>query len=129
MPLIANALLMVRERAPYRRQIMPKMLILTDSETATGFRLAGVEVREANNATAQKALEETIQSDNYGLVVVDESLIADPIKSSERAMRGRSLPVILPMQGLGAAFGETDDAKGYMQELVRRAIGFDIKLE
>jgi V/A-type H+/Na+-transporting ATPase subunit F len=108
---------------------MPKMLILTDSETATGFRLAGVEVREANNTTAQKALEESITSDKYGLVVVDESLITDPIKSSERAMRGRSLPVILPMQGLGAAFGETDDAKGYMKELVRRAIGFDIKLE
>ncbi len=108
---------------------MPKMLILTDSETATGFRLAGVEVREADNTTAQKALEETIQSDNYGLVVVDESLIVDPIKSSERAMRGRSLPVILPMQGLGTAFGESDDAREYMKELVRRAIGFDIKLE
>jgi V/A-type H+/Na+-transporting ATPase subunit F len=108
---------------------MPKMLVLTDSETATGFRLAGVEVREADNATAQKALEDSIQSDKYGLVIVDESLIGDPIKSSERTMRGRSLPVILPMQGLGAAFGETDDAKEYMKELVRRAIGFDIKLE
>jgi V/A-type H+/Na+-transporting ATPase subunit F len=108
---------------------MPKMLVLTDSETATGFRLAGVEVREADGGTAQKALEETIQSDKYGLVVVDESLIGDPIKSSERTMRGRNLPVILPMQGLGAAFGESDDAKAYMKELVRRAIGFDIKLE
>jgi V/A-type H+/Na+-transporting ATPase subunit F len=108
---------------------MPRMLILTDSETATGFRLAGVETREATKEAAQKALEDSIVSDKYGLVVVDESLITDPIKSSERAMRGRNLPVILPMQGLGAAFGETDDAKGYMKELVRRAIGFDIKLE
>ena len=108
---------------------MPKMLILADSETATGFRLAGVETREATKETAQKALEESITSDKYGLVVVDESLIADPLKSSERAMRGRSLPVILPMQGLGAAFGETDDAKEYMKALVRRAIGFDIRLD
>lgn len=108
---------------------MPRMLVLADSETATGFRLAGVETREATKELAQKALEESIASDKYGLLVVDESLIADPIKSSERAMRGRSLPVILPMQGLGAAFGESDDAKEYMKELVRRAIGFDVKLE
>lgn len=105
------------------------MLILTDSETATGFRLAGVEVREANNITAQKALEESITSDKYGLVIVDESLIPDPIKSTERVMRGRGLPVILPMQGLGAAFGEGDDAKAYMKELVRRALGFEVRLE
>jgi V/A-type H+/Na+-transporting ATPase subunit F len=108
---------------------MPKMLILTDSETATGFRLAGVEVREADKTTAQKALEDSITSDKYGLVVVDESLITDPIKSSERTMRGRSLPVILPMQGLGAAFGESDDAKAYMKELVRRALGFEVRLD
>lgn len=108
---------------------MPRMLVLADSETTTGFRLAGVETREANKETAQKALEESILSDKYGLVVVDESLIADPIKSTERTMRGRNLPVILPMQGLGAAFGESDDAKAYMKELVRRAIGFDVKLE
>jgi V/A-type H+/Na+-transporting ATPase subunit F len=108
---------------------MPKMLVLADSETTTGFRLAGVETREATKESAQKALEESILSDKYGLVVVDESLIADPIKSTERTMRGRNLPVILPMQGLGAAFGGTDDAKEYMKELVRRAIGFDIKLE
>jgi V/A-type H+-transporting ATPase subunit F len=108
---------------------MPKMLVLTDSETATGFRLAGVETREATKEGAQKALEDSILSDKYGLVVVDESLIGDPIKSTERTMRGRSLPVILPMQGLGAAFGESDDAKAYMKELVRRALGFEVRLD
>ena len=108
---------------------MPKMLILTDTESATGFRLAGVEVREADSTTAQKALEDSIVSDKYGLVVVDESLIADPIKSMERTMRGRNLPVILPMQGLGAAFGESDDAKDYIRLLVKNALGFEPKLE
>lgn len=108
---------------------MPKMLILTDSETATGFRLAGVEVLEADKDSAQDALNTVIGSDNYGLVVVDESLIADPNKSSERVMRGRDLPVLLSMPSLSAAFGESDDAATYMTELVRSAIGFDVKLE
>ena len=108
---------------------MPRMMVLTDSETAAGFRLAGVEVTESDPDNAQGALEEIITSDDYGLVVIDESLIDDPNRSAERIMRGRDLPVLLSMPSLGAAFGESDDAMQYMQELVRSAIGFDVKME
>ena len=108
---------------------MPRMLVLTDQETATGFRLAGVDVREADPEGAQTALEEIIESGDYNLVAVDESLIADPNRAAERVMRGRDLPVLLSMPSLSAAFGEGDDATAYMKDLVRSAIGFDIKLE
>ncbi len=108
---------------------MPKMLILTDSETATGFRLAGVEVREASEENALKELEGVIESQQYGLVAVDEHLVPDPVRATARAMRGRELPVILPMPSLGAAFGEGGDATEYMKDLVRSAIGFDIKID
>lgn len=108
---------------------MHRVLIVTDSETATGYRLAGVEVREADADTAHDVLEDAITSDAYGLVAVDEGLIADPIKAMERTMRGRDLPVLLPVPSLGAAFEEGDDATEYMKELVRSAIGFDIKIE
>lgn len=108
---------------------MPRMIILTDSETASGFRLAGVEVREATAENAQSELEELIAADLYGLVAVDEGLIPDPNGSSARAMRGRELPVLLSMPSLGAAFDERADAADYMKALVRSAIGFDVKLE
>lgn len=108
-----------------------KVAVLTDAETATGYRLAGVETVESTPAEAQAALEQLIEAEAYGLVVVDEGLIPDPIQASERSMRGRQLPVILPVGSLSAAFGAGDgqDAVGYMHELVRSAIGFDIKLE
>ncbi|HRN18025.1 MAG: V-type ATP synthase subunit F [Trueperaceae bacterium] len=108
---------------------MPKLLVLTDAETAIGYRLAGVEVRESVPEDAVHALEEIIHDDAYGLVVVDEGLIHDPVKVSERAMRGRDLPVLLSVPSLGAAFGAGDDAVTYIKDLVRSAIGFDIKLE
>lgn len=108
---------------------MPKLVILTDSETAAGFRLAGVEVREAESEGALEALEQLIQADDYGLIAVDEGLVPDPVRATERAMRGRTLPVLLPIPSLGAAFGEGADALDYMKDLVRSAIGFDIKLE
>jgi V/A-type H+-transporting ATPase subunit F len=106
-----------------------KVVILTDSETATGYRLAGVEVREVAREGAMGALEELIESERYGLVVVDEGLVPDPLSATARTMRGRDLPVILPVPSLSAAFGEGDDATEYMKDLVRNAIGFDIKLE
>ena len=108
---------------------MARVVVLTDAETATGYRLAGVEVREADRDTAQDALEELIESDAYGLLVVDEGLVADPVASTQRIMRERDLPVLLPVPSLGAAFGEDTDATEYMKELVRSAIGFDIKLD
>ena len=108
---------------------MPRLLVLTDAETAIGYRLAGVEVRVSVPGEAVHALEEIIHEDAYGLVVVDEGLIRDPVKAAERAMRGRDLPVLLSVPSLGAAFGSGDDAVTYRKELVRSAIGFDIKLE
>ena len=108
---------------------MHRMIVLRDSETATGYRLAGVEVEEATRDGALESLKALIQSGEYGLVVVDEGLVPDPVQASEREMRGRELPVILPVPSLNAAFGEGDDATAYMKDLVRNAIGFDIKLE
>lgn len=106
-----------------------KVVVLTDSETATGYRLAGVEVHVTDREHAQAALDELITSGAYGLLVVDESVVADPVRAGERSMRGRELPVILPVPSLAAAFGEGADALDYMKDLVRSAIGFDIKLE
>lgn len=108
---------------------MPKFVVLTDAETAVGFRLAGVAVRESESADAVHVLEEMIASDAYALVAVDEGLVPDPVKATERSMRGRDLPVLLSVPSLGAAFDASSDAVTYMKELVRSAIGFDIKLE
>jgi V/A-type H+/Na+-transporting ATPase subunit F len=109
--------------------VATKMAVLTDGETATGFRLAGVEVITASdNASAVKALETAIQSNQYGLIAVDESIVADPTKQLERQMRGRQLPVLLTMPSLAVAFSDSVDAKAYMRELVRSTIGFEIKL-
>ena len=106
---------------------MPRMVVLTDAETAIGYRLAGVEVREATTEDAVKALEDLIEADEFALVA-GVALLAVCVLI-ERAMRGRDLPVLLSVPSLGAAFAEGDDATRYMKELVRSAIGFDIKLD
>ncbi|MDO4244479.1 V-type ATP synthase subunit F [Deinococcus sp. VB343] len=108
---------------------MQRVAVLADAETATGYRLAGATVIEANPDTAVQTLEQAIVDGGYGLIAVDTGLIADPATATARIMRGRDLPILLPIPSLKDAFaGESTDAKAYMGKLVRDTIGFDIKL-
>ena len=106
-----------------------RVAVLADAETATGYRLAGAEVIEATPETAVRELERAITEGRYGLVAVDTGLIPDPASATARVMRGRDLPILLPIPSLKDAFAtDTVDAKAYMGKLVRDTIGFDIKL-
>ena len=69
---------------------MQKVVVLTDSESATGFRLAGSEVIDVTPEKAVAELERMVMHGNYGLIAVDQSLIPDPAKAVERAMRGQA---------------------------------------
>ena len=85
------------------------------------------------NGTDRRRLQGTgrdgtlVERGGYALVAVDEALLSDPERAVERLMRGRDLPVLLPIAGLKEAF-QGHDVEGYMRELVRKTIGFDIKL-
>ena len=105
-----------------------RMAVIADPETAQGFRLAGLEGYGASSPEeAQSLLETLVERGGYALVAVDEALLPDPERAVERLMRGRDLPVLLPIAGLKEAF-QGHDVEGYMRELVRKTIGFDIKL-
>ena len=101
-----------------------RMAVIADPETALGFRLAGLEGYGASSAEEAQTL---VERGGYALVAVDEALLSDPERAVERLMRGRDLPVLLPIAGLKEAF-QGHDVEGYMRELVRKTIGFDIKL-
>ncbi|AAF10277.1 V-type ATP synthase subunit F [Deinococcus radiodurans] len=108
---------------------MQRIAVLSDAETATGYRLAGATVIEASPEDALRTLEQAITDGGYGLIAVDTGLIPDPATATARIMRGRDLPILLPIPSLRDAFSsDTVDAKAYMGKLVRDTIGFDIKL-
>lgn len=105
-----------------------RMAVIADPETAQGFRLAGLGATGPLRRRRPKAsLETLVERGGYALVAVDEALLPDPERAVERLMRGRDLPVLLPIAGLKEAF-QGHDVEGYMRELVRKTIGFDIKL-
>ncbi len=107
-----------------------KIAVLTDSESASGFRLAGLDVYVANGREeAEALLKQLVADDSLALLAVDEGLIPDPAAHVAREMRGRDLPVVLPFPSLAFAFGEEgEDVKGYMRRLVKSTIGYEVKL-
>ncbi|MGK0618795.1 V-type ATP synthase subunit F [Meiothermus cerbereus] len=105
-----------------------KIGVLTDIETASGYRIAGLEAVTAGPEEAARKLSEMIQSNQYALIAVDQRLLSDPNKAVERVMRGRNVPVLLSLPNLLDTFSGAGDAKAYMRALVRETMGFDIKL-
>jgi len=103
-----------------------KMVVITDDETATGFRLAGVEVREAD--TPARALQElqACVAAGYGVVAVNEDLLRGTDDARARLLRGRDLPIVVP---LPPARAELESGEAYISRLVKEHIGFYVKLK
>lgn len=107
-----------------------KIGVLTDPESAAGYRLAGLHVTVAADATeAREALARMIQGDIYALIAVSAALLTDPYQAVKREMRGRDLPVLLSAPSpLAAGAGESEDAEAYMRRLIIATMGYEIKI-
>ena len=104
---------------------MYKVLVITDAETATGFRLAGVEVREAGTPAQAFDLIREYTAAGYGLIAVNEDLLQGTEEARTRLMRGRDLPLIVP---LPPARANLESGEAYISRLVKEHIGFTVKL-
>lgn len=106
-----------------------RIAVLTDSETAAGYRLAGLDVRVAQPGGAAREALASLLEGEYALIVVDEALMPDPYHVMEREMRGRELPLLLPAPPLAAVVSsQSEDVEGYMRQLVKETMGYEIKL-
>jgi V/A-type H+-transporting ATPase subunit F len=102
-----------------------RVAVITDPETATGFRLAGADVFEADDPVgAVEALRGVVDQD-YGLVAVNEALLAGAEAEVARVLRGRDLPVLVPFP---APKAKLESGEEYIARLVKEHIGFYVKL-
>jgi V/A-type H+-transporting ATPase subunit F len=104
-----------------------KIAVLTDPESATGYRLAGLYTAVATDATeARKVLVRMIQQGDYILIGVSETLLPDLYQVVKREMRGRDLPILLSIPSPLIIEGE--EAEAYMRRLILSTMGHEIKL-
>lgn len=102
-----------------------RIAVITDPQTATGFRLAGVEVREADSPGAVLEHLRLLLTLDYGLIAVNEDLLAGTDDERARLLRDRDLPIIIPFP---AARPQVESGEAYIARLVKEHIGFYVKL-
>jgi V/A-type H+-transporting ATPase subunit F len=104
---------------------MKKIIVLTPPDARHGFSLTGVEQRVTPSAELMKALRDITSEANAGVIVIDERLIETAMREAlavlERKWSGAI--VLLP-----APEKEAHAAEDYVLQLIRRAIGYQVRL-
>ncbi|MBI5327125.1 MAG: V-type ATP synthase subunit F [Deltaproteobacteria bacterium] len=108
---------------------MSKLLVITYPDTSLGFNLAGVEVKETEEGgDITPMLLEIIQAGNYGLLAIEEKLLAKVDEGILKRIRKTGIPVIVPINTPKSWHGEAD-MESYIARLIRRAIGYQVKIK
>jgi V/A-type H+-transporting ATPase subunit F len=104
---------------------MYKFVIVTDSDRASGFRLAGVEVLEAGNSDeAKKVISPLLFKDDVGIVAVNEEYMLDLDEKLMTRIEKLARPLIIPIPSKSKEV----DRRSYIERLLRKAIGYNIVL-
>ncbi|HIH03605.1 MAG TPA: V-type ATP synthase subunit F [Methanoregulaceae archaeon] len=104
---------------------MYKFTVLTDPDTAVGFRMAGVETREAGNAEeARRLLPGLLQEEDAGIIAVSEEFMQGLDERLMTRIERSSRPIVIPIPGRSRQGG----GMAYIERLLRRAIGHNIVL-
>ena len=107
---------------------MYNVVVITDEASSVGFRLAGVEVREASPETAAEILRETVEKGDVGLIAINENLIKAFDQRMMRIVTESEMPLIIPFPPVVYTEEERDVEESYTAQLIRKAIGYHIKL-
>jgi V/A-type H+-transporting ATPase subunit F len=102
-----------------------KILFLTPPDARYGFSLTGIEQRVIPPAELMDALRDTTRDPNIGVIAIDERLIEPATRDAlaELEHRWSGAVVILPALQKTAA-----GAEDYALQLIRRAIGYQVRL-
>lgn len=100
--------------------------ILCDSAVEPGFALASLRARTADAEKATGALEEMAEEPRSGVILVQSDLYDAAAGPTLRRLERQTIPVILPFPG--PRWTARPSAEEYVVELLRRAIGYRVRL-
>lgn len=103
------------------------VVVVCRPELAAGFRLAGLSVREA--LTPEEAAEwlQSVRRDGRGGVVLVDQQLYDGLSEDIRAgIEREAVPLAIPFPG--PAWAAEEGAEAYVVRLLRRAIGYRVRL-
>jgi len=105
-----------------------KLTVLTDTSTADGFRLSGVDTVVVDSAEMTRVhLNSLIDDEDSGIIAVNERLMAGIDERTQRRIDSIYRPIVISLP-IKEKLEVGDDHRAYLARLIRRAIGFDITL-
>jgi len=111
------------EGEPQERTDASSIIVIGDSATATGFRLAGIsEVYVAEGKEAEKRLLSLLDRETAGIIIVNESVLAGLDWRVKKRIEGLAKPVIVRVPDKSGPSSEAES----LREMVKRALGFDL---
>ena len=107
---------------------MQRVTVICKEGLGSGFKLAGLEVRVVPDAEAARGeVRDLLSGDDYGLVLIEEDLVAGLDERMRKAVDASNDPLFVPFPSLEPGAWERDE-RAYLGEVVRRAIGFQIRI-
>jgi V/A-type H+/Na+-transporting ATPase subunit F len=104
---------------------MYKFVVVTDPDSAPGFRLAGVDVLEASSLDeAKKIIPNLLYKDDTGIVAISEDFMAVLDEKLLEKIAKTYRPIIIPIPSRIKGIDRTS----YIERLLQRAIGYNIVL-
>ncbi|MBI5198148.1 MAG: V-type ATP synthase subunit F [Nitrospirae bacterium] len=104
-----------------------RIIGVMDPDTALGFRLTGMDVKEVRSSgEAAKYLSDLLSEKGVGLVLYSEAyhgLLPEPIL---RQLERSECPIYIPIPTM-ETWKERDRARTYIAGLLRRAVGYQIR--
>ena len=105
---------------------MYKFVVVTDSDRASGFRLAGAEVLEAADAMEARAIiPPLLYKDDIGIVAVNEEYMLSLDEKIMDRIEKMHRPLIIPLPSKSKEI----DRRTYIERLLKKAIGYNIVLK
>jgi V/A-type H+-transporting ATPase subunit F len=93
-----------------------------------GFRLAGVAVEEVAPGAEAPRLRALLGDEAVSVLAVETAVLGGVPEPLLRRASERGLPVVLPFT-LPRRLSEAAEGRAYVAALIRRAIGYHVKLE
>lgn len=104
-----------------------RLALLVRPGDARGFQLAGARVVTAAEGDEVEVLRGLLAEPSLGVLAVEEELLERVAPSLLRRVRERGVPVLLPF-ALPRTYGEAGRGREYVAALIRRAIGYAVRL-
>jgi vacuolar-type H+-ATPase subunit F/Vma7 len=106
-----------------------RVRVLASPATSPGYRLAGLGVEEVRTPRdAGDRLARTAAQPDVGIILIEQALLDATPEAVRREVESHAVPLLVPIPT--PTWGEEKpDAEAFILELLRRAIGYRVRLQ